>query len=119
MTEAELTRLGLLLPGNQRIVAHIRSDRRPNVYDLPMPRGDAHDTPSTGNGVMHTTARGDAQCPDGVMQASPEEILNRSRIDARAASGDDAPRAHQEDPAPMAATIEALRAEIEPRRRRR
>ena len=95
---AELTRLGLLLPGNQRIVAHIRSDRRPNVYDLPMPRGVAQDTPSSPNGVSHTTARGVVQGPNGVSHTTPEEILNRSRIGARAASGDDAPRAHLEDP---------------------
>ena len=63
---AELTRLGLLLPGNQRIVAHIRSDRRPNVYDLPMPRGVAQDTPSSPNGVSHTTARGVVPGPNGV-----------------------------------------------------
>ena len=95
---AELVRLGLLLPGDQRIVAHIRTDRRPNVYDLPMPRGVVCVTPSSLNGVTHTTARGDAQGPDGVMQASPEEFLKNSGKRARDASGDDAPSAHHEDP---------------------
>src|ERR1035441_7610959 len=38
---AECERLGLLLPGDGRIVEDIRADRRPKVYDLPMPPGAA------------------------------------------------------------------------------
>ncbi len=66
---AELRQLGLLLPGDQRIVAAIRADKRPFVYDLPMPRGVAQDTPSTGHGVSHRT---------------PEEFLKNSSTRARA-----------------------------------
>jgi hypothetical protein len=83
---AELRERGLLLPGAAPpAVKKIRADRRPNVYDLPMPRGDAAATP-------HTAPRGDAQGrtgwrtgSHGVAQASPEESLNRPRtIPARA-----------------------------------
>jgi hypothetical protein len=43
---AELERLGLLLPGDPGLVKNIRADRRPNVYDLPMSRGNPGATPS-------------------------------------------------------------------------
>lgn len=33
---ARLAKLGLLKPGDQRLVAHFRADRRPVVYDLPL-----------------------------------------------------------------------------------
>jgi len=33
----QLEELGLIVRGDQRIVLHIRSDRRPVVWDLPMP----------------------------------------------------------------------------------
>lgn len=79
----ELAKLGLLVPGNQRIVAYIRADRRPAVYDLPMPRGDAQTTPSAVNGVTHKAPRGDVQGPHGVVHTSPEEILKGSRGRAR------------------------------------
>jgi hypothetical protein len=75
---AALRELGLLLPGDPRIVAHIRADRRPSVYDLPMPRGVAQDTPSSGHGVSHATARGVAESPNGVSHATPEEFLKNS-----------------------------------------
>jgi hypothetical protein len=55
---SELRQLGLLLSGDQRIVVSIRADRRPFVYDLPMARGVAQDTPSRGHGVSRATARG-------------------------------------------------------------
>lgn len=42
---AKLEELKLIKRGNQRIVASIRADRRPTVYDLAMPRGSTHDTP--------------------------------------------------------------------------
>jgi hypothetical protein len=103
---AELVRLGLLLPGNQRMAAHIRADKRPSVYDLPMPergasrrppsqepRGVAHDTPPSPNGVSHTTARGVAQGPDGVSHTTPEEFLKNSGR-ARASASADGARTH-------------------------
>lgn len=95
---AKLTRLGLLLPGNQRIVAHIRADRRPNVYDLPMPRGVAQDTPSSPNGVSQATARGVAQSPNGVSRATPEEVLKTSGT-ARGRASADGARAGAPEPA--------------------
>jgi hypothetical protein len=42
---ARLVELKLLVPGDQRAVARIRADRRPVVYDLPMPRGAPDCTP--------------------------------------------------------------------------
>ena len=46
-----LEKLKLLHRGNQRLTAHIRPDRRPVVYDLPVPeRGSTH-APPRGNGV--------------------------------------------------------------------
>ena len=84
---AELARLGLLLPGDPHIVAHIRADRRPNVYDLPLPRGVAHDTPVSGHGVLQATARGVAESPNGVSHATPEEVLKTSGKRARDRAG--------------------------------
>ena len=43
---AELERLGLLLPGDPDLVKDIRADRRPNVWDLAMPRGASGRAPS-------------------------------------------------------------------------
>lgn len=60
---AALRELGLLVPGDQRIVKDIRADKRPFVYDLPMPRGVA-------------------QGPSGVSQATPKEFLKNSRTRA-------------------------------------
>jgi hypothetical protein len=97
-----LVKLGLLVPGDPRIVAHIRVDRRPAVYDLPIPRGDAHDTPSSICGVTHRTARGDAQGPDGVMQASPEQVLKRTWT-PRARDSARAPRARAQTHTPRRA----------------
>jgi hypothetical protein len=89
---AELSRLGLLTPGDNRIVAAIRADQRPNVWDLAMLRGDTHDTPSSANGVSPMTGRGDIQGPHGVSPMSPEEILNRSGKGVRGANRAAAPR---------------------------
>lgn len=79
---AALEQLGLLLPGDTRIVARIRSDRRPNVYDLPMPRGDTHDTPRGTHGVTYRAARGDIQGQNGVSPMSPKEFQKNSRTRA-------------------------------------
>ena len=118
---AELERLGMLVPGDQRIVAHIRRDRRPKVYDLPTPRGvledtpygsrgasgrtphdgsrgGLEDTPLNGHGVSSRTARGVLEVPDGVVDRTPEEVLKTSGTRARDASGADAPRALTEQP---------------------
>jgi hypothetical protein len=88
----ELARIGLLLPGDPRIVAALRADQRPNVYNLAMPRGDAHDTPLDANGVTPMTERGDTGVLDGVSPMSPEEILNKSGRGVRGANGAAAPR---------------------------
>jgi hypothetical protein len=81
---AELHKLGLLLPGDLRIVKDIRADRRPGVYDLPMPRGDAGVTPPDGHGVTPMTARGDTHGRHGVTPASPEDLLKKSGTRGRA-----------------------------------
>lgn len=102
----------LLLRGNQRIVAHIRSDRRPVVYDVAMPergsadatsstpRGSADATSSDGHGVASTPARGSTHAPHGVAPVLPEEIPNRSRKGARRASakGARAPQCDRDGP---------------------
>jgi hypothetical protein len=115
---AELVKLGLLVPGDSRIVAHIRADRRPAVYDLPMPRGGAQDTPLNGHGVVHRTARGVLQVPDGVVHRTPEEVLKTSGIGAAADSPaspprpeDPAPRSVEEDPWVLADAVEEFRRE--------
>lgn len=102
---AELVELGLLAPGDARIVAHIRADRRPAVYDLPMPRGVTHDPPSdelrgvpqttpyNGHGVVHRTARGVLQVPDGVVHRTPEEVLKTSGRRARDSASAQSPPA--------------------------
>jgi hypothetical protein len=91
---AALKRLGLLLPGDPRIVAHIAADKRPTVYNLPMPRGGAQDTPQTFNGVTQTTprgvaykpARGGVEMPNGVSHTSPKEFLKNSGISGSGAA---------------------------------
>jgi hypothetical protein len=89
---AALRKLGLLLPGDQRIARHIRADKRPFVYDLPMPRGVAQDTSSVSHGVSHRTGRGVAQVQNGVSHRTPEEVLKTSGIGARPDA--DAPHAN-------------------------
>jgi hypothetical protein len=55
----KLEGLKLIRRGNQRLVAHIRPDRRPVVYDLPMPeRGSTDATPYNGHGVARRPERG-------------------------------------------------------------
>jgi hypothetical protein len=55
---AELERLGLLRPGDRRPVARIRADRRPNVYDMAMPRVHLDGPRRQSHGVHLTTERG-------------------------------------------------------------
>jgi hypothetical protein len=112
-----LEKLGLLKRGNQRAAAHIRPDRRPVVYDLPVPpRGGAHDTPSRGGAdVTPSRPRGGAQGlagwrtgSSGVAHTSPEEVLNRT---GRGAAADEAasPPRPEEDPWVADALVEELR----------
>lgn len=106
---AELEKLGLLLLGDQRLVKDIRADRRPKVYDLPMPRGVAQDTPPGSRGASrrppygaHLDGPRDGQrgaygdstgripLQNGVRPDAPEQILKGSRRRARGAAGADA-----------------------------
>jgi hypothetical protein len=96
---AALVKRGLLLRGDWRRVAHIRADRRPNVYDLPdkyrtwlsrggtvpprrPPRGSNDDT----NGVANEHQRGSTM--------PPEEFLKNSgrRADAQPSAASVAPK---------------------------
>ncbi|MEV7264694.1 helix-turn-helix domain-containing protein [Micromonospora aurantiaca] len=61
---ARLVELGVIVPGDQSLVAHIRADRRPTVYDLAYARTRTDDLASTHDGAQ-TRSRG------------------RSRVDAR------------------------------------
>lgn len=93
---AALRKLGLLLPGDQRLVKDMRPDRRPFVYDLPMSRGVAHDpshggshrTPRSGNGGSHRVITGGRTRSSGGSHTTPEEVLKTSGTGA--APGDDA-----------------------------
>ena len=75
---AALARLGLLTPGDRRLVKDIRADKRPNVYDLPMPRGASGRTPwhtprgASGDGTGCIPAQ------NGVRPDAPEEVLKTS-----------------------------------------
>ena len=98
----ELEELKLIRRGNQKLVAHIRPDRRPVVYNLPMAkRGDTHDTPSRDdthdtpqpNGVTHRAERGDIQSQNGVSPMSPKEVQKTSGVGERAAVEASAPLA--------------------------
>jgi hypothetical protein len=95
---AELQRRGLLLPGDPRLVAHIRADRRPAVYDLPIPRGVAEDTPLGVYGVSQATARGVAESPNGVSHATPKEVLKTSGRRARDSAAAPSPPAEPQPP---------------------
>ena len=90
---AELRQLGLLLPGDQRITAGIRADKRPFVYDLPMPRGVAQDTPRGNSGVSRRTGRGVPRVPSGVSHRTPKESLKNSSKRARGHAADAPPHA--------------------------
>ncbi len=96
---AELERLGLLRPGDERLVKDIRADRRPKVYDLPVPRDVAEDTPLRGASGRAPSgdSRGASVCapsqsrgaygnitgriqpPNGAHLDAREEVLKTSR----------------------------------------
>lgn len=84
---AELARLGLLKPGNRHIVKDIRADRRPNVYDLPMPRGASGRTPQGQPRGASGTGTGCIPLQNGVRPDAPEEVLKTSGNGAAPASG--------------------------------
>jgi hypothetical protein len=73
---AMLRKEGVIALGDQRLVAHLTSDRRPVVYDLPgvmsqsvQRRGVVRDTP---RGVVGNTPRGVVQGHDGVSYTTPK-----------------------------------------------
>lgn len=87
----ELVELRLISEGDQQLVAHMRADRRPRVWDLAMhhkrSRGVTHDTPSAPSGGTPETPReaergdtddtpqaprGDIQGAHGVSPMTPE-----------------------------------------------
>lgn len=110
-----LMKEGHLIEGDWHLVMHIRSDRRPKVYDLPdryrmwlsrrvtlsprkAPRGDKNDV----HGVTNTTERGD--------MVSPKEFLKNSgkaRADAQPSA---APSPAEENPVVEATPEEAREA---------
>jgi hypothetical protein len=72
----DLQERGLIRPGDQRFVLHVRPDRRPIVWDLALERvksrDDTHVTPPKPNGMTSTPPRGDTQGSNGVTPTSPE-----------------------------------------------
>jgi hypothetical protein len=77
----DLEALGVILQGNQQIVNHLRPDRRPTVWDLPIhgvterhpaQRGDRTGT----DGVTDRAERGDTEGANGVTLLSPEPYIN-------------------------------------------
>lgn len=113
----ELEKLKLIRRGNQRLVAHIRPDRRPVVYNLAMPRGSTDATSSRGStdatsrakGVAPTPERGSTEGQNGVAPALPEEFPKNSgkgEPPARVAgAGDGTP---QDQTPPLAADREPV-----------
>jgi hypothetical protein len=81
---AALAKLGLLEPGDHRIVQDIRADRRPKVYDLPMPRGASERTPSDGPRGASGDTTGCISLQNGVRPDAPEEFLKNSGTGAGA-----------------------------------
>lgn len=75
---AELEKRGLLLAGDQHLAAHIRADRRPKVYDVPIPRGSSGRAPFDSRGSSGT-ATGLIQAQNGARPDEPEEFLKNSR----------------------------------------
>jgi hypothetical protein len=97
---AALVRLGLLLPGDQSLVAKIRADRRPKVYDLPMPRGASGRTPS---GDSRGASRRD---PSGDSRGASGRTPSRG---SRVASGDGTGRMARPHGAHLDADKESLK----------
>ncbi len=74
---ADLERRGLIVRGNQRLVLHIREDRRPVVWDLPMSRQEADDRKWTaGRGVPGGTGQPDVHGRHGGKPASAKPSMN-------------------------------------------
>lgn len=95
---------GVIRPGDQGLLSHLRPDRRQRVWDLVM---DASWAPSTGrqvvtpsptHGVTAGASRGDSAGANGVTLLSPEQSFTpygsetvRERSTARVARGADSP----------------------------
>ena len=93
-----LAKLGALLPGDPALVKDIRADHRPNVYDLPMPRGAPGRTPSGEPRGASGAGTGRMGLQTGVHLDADEEVLKtsgtaRGRVGAQAPPA--APRARQ------------------------
>jgi len=89
---AELERLGLLQPGDHRIVKDIRADRRPKVYDMPMPRGASGRPPSESPRGASGDGTGRISLQNGGRPDAPEEFLKNSGKRARGNDADAPPR---------------------------
>jgi DNA-binding Lrp family transcriptional regulator len=76
---------GIIVRGNQAIVAHIRADRRPVVYDLdihgvnqvPVAHG-VNDVPPVVDGVHERDARGEQPGSHGVNAVADKPSMNRT-----------------------------------------
>lgn len=94
---------GVLTLGDQRLVEHLRRDRRPVVYDLNLAlvRGDSL-TPRDADGVTPEAGRGDTGDADGVTPVSDKPSMNPT--DEPSLFGETAPAVPQDETRPESRT---------------
>lgn len=68
----ELKMVGLIREGDQRLVQHLRGDRRPKVYDLNFEYGKSYDAPTTLVGAYDPT---DLSRPDETGRHGPTTVV--------------------------------------------
>lgn len=68
----ELKMVGLIREGDQRLVQHLRGDRRPKVYDLNFDYGKGYDAPTTLDGAYGPT---EMSRPDRTGRNDPTTVV--------------------------------------------
>jgi len=82
-----LEEMGTIVQGDQRIVQHVRSDRRPIVWNLPIYGVTVSHPVEVAHGVTAQAPRGDSPVVHGVTAVSPEPSFNHP--EPAAARGND------------------------------
>jgi hypothetical protein len=101
----ELQRLKLIEEGNQGMASHLRADRRPTVYDLPIDR-----TPVTGRSPTTGRTRPPADPHDRTSMVERPDI--QGHYDRTPMSAEESSKSPEEDPLPRESGITALAAEV-------